>query len=124
MMHDDCTRAHARCLLEAKIAGPIGMVASIFAKLRGAQVTVLDGRADRLEVCSKALHADHTVLLDTSEAATDAKALAQVTGDEFFDVVFTQRSIRQFKPDPIPDEALWKILDDAIRAPSGSKTQP
>jgi len=69
-------------------AGPIGMAASIFAKLRGARVTVLDGRADRLEVCSKALHADHTVLLDTSEAATDTKALAQVTGDEFFDVVF------------------------------------
>ena len=43
---------------------------------------------------------------------------------EFFDVVFTQRSIRQFKPDPIPDEALWKILDAAIRAPSGSNTQP
>jgi F420 biosynthesis protein FbiB-like protein len=43
---------------------------------------------------------------------------------DFFDVVHTQRSIRQFKPDPVPDEALWKILDAAIRAPSGSNTQP
>jgi F420 biosynthesis protein FbiB-like protein len=43
---------------------------------------------------------------------------------EFFDVVSTQRSIRQFKPDPVPDEALWKLLDAAIRAPSGGNTQP
>jgi nitroreductase len=43
---------------------------------------------------------------------------------EFFEVVHTQRSIRQFKPDPVPDEAIWKILDAAIRAPSGSNTQP
>ena len=42
---------------------------------------------------------------------------------DFFDVVFTQRSIRQFKPEPVPDEALWKILDAAIRAPSGSNEQ-
>jgi F420 biosynthesis protein FbiB-like protein len=43
---------------------------------------------------------------------------------DFFEVVHTQRSIRQFKPDPVPDEAIWKILDAAIRAPSGSNTQP
>jgi nitroreductase len=43
---------------------------------------------------------------------------------DFFEVVHTQRSIRQFKPDPVPDEDLWKILDAAIRAPSGSNTQP
>ena len=43
---------------------------------------------------------------------------------EFFDVVHTQRSIRRFKPDPVPDEALWKMIDAAIRAPSGGNTQP
>ncbi|WP_296224581.1 zinc-binding alcohol dehydrogenase family protein [Ralstonia sp. UBA689] len=69
-------------------AGPIGMAVVIFAKLRGAQVTVLDGRADRLGVCATALHADHTVLLDTTENATDARCLAELTGNEFFDVVF------------------------------------
>jgi nitroreductase len=42
---------------------------------------------------------------------------------DFFDTVFTQRSIRQFKSDPVSDEALWKILDAAIRAPSGSNEQ-
>ena len=43
---------------------------------------------------------------------------------DFFDVVHTQRSIRRFKPDPVPDEALWKMIDAAIRAPSGGNTQP
>ncbi len=43
---------------------------------------------------------------------------------DFFEVVHTQRSIRQFKSDPVPDEAIWKMLDAAIRAPSGSNTQP
>ncbi len=42
----------------------------------------------------------------------------------FFEVVHTQRSIRRFKPDPVPDEAIWAMLDAAIRAPSGSNSQP
>ncbi|GLU31818.1 zinc-binding alcohol dehydrogenase family protein [Trinickia caryophylli] len=69
-------------------AGPIGMAAALFAKLRGAQVCVLDSRADRLAVCAQALGADHTVVLDTSGAAADARRLAELTGNEFFDVVF------------------------------------
>jgi F420 biosynthesis protein FbiB-like protein len=47
-----------------------------------------------------------------------------VVSMDFFEVVHTQRSIRQFKPDAVPDEAIWKMLDAAIRAPSGSNTQP
>src|SRR3990172_10400082 len=43
---------------------------------------------------------------------------------DFFEVVHTQRSIRSFKPDPVPDEAIWMMIDAAIRAPSGSNTQP
>jgi nitroreductase len=43
---------------------------------------------------------------------------------DFFEVVHTQRSIRKFKPDPVPDEAIWKMIDAAIRAPSGSNSQP
>ncbi len=43
---------------------------------------------------------------------------------DFFEVVHTQRSIRRFKPDAVPDEVLWTMLDAAIRAPSGSNTQP
>ena len=43
---------------------------------------------------------------------------------DFFEVLHTQRSIRRFKPDPMPDEAIWMMIDAAIRAPSGSNLQP
>ena len=43
---------------------------------------------------------------------------------DYFEVVHTQRAIRRFKPDPVPEEDLWKMIDAAIRAPSGSNTQP
>lgn len=43
---------------------------------------------------------------------------------EFFDVVRTQRAMRRLKPDPVPDETLWTLLDTAIRAPSGGNRQP
>jgi F420 biosynthesis protein FbiB-like protein len=43
---------------------------------------------------------------------------------DFFEVLHTQRSIRHFKPDPVPDDAIWKMIDAAIRAPSGGNTQP
>jgi nitroreductase len=43
---------------------------------------------------------------------------------DFFDVVHTQRAIRKFRPDPVPQEAIWRMIDAAIRAPSGGNTQP
>ena len=43
---------------------------------------------------------------------------------EFTDVVTTTRAIRRYRPEPIPDEDLNKILFAASRAPSGSNSQP
>ena len=43
---------------------------------------------------------------------------------DFFEVVHTQRAIRRFKPDPVPQESVWRMIDAAIRAPSGGNTQP
>ena len=43
---------------------------------------------------------------------------------DFFDVVRSQRGIRYYKPDPVPDEAVEQILRVAVRAPSGSNKQP
>jgi nitroreductase len=43
---------------------------------------------------------------------------------DFFEVAHTQRSIRRFKPDPVPEAVLWKVLDTAIRAPSSGNSQP
>jgi len=40
-----------------------------------------------------------------------------------FDIMFSTRSMRRLKPDPVPDEVIYKILDAGIRAPSGGNTQ-
>lgn len=43
---------------------------------------------------------------------------------EFTDVVTTTRAIRRYRPEPIPEEDLSRILFAASRAPSGSNRQP
>ena len=43
---------------------------------------------------------------------------------DIFETIHTLRAIRRFKPDPVPDELIWKVLDAAIRAPSGTNQQP
>jgi nitroreductase len=40
-----------------------------------------------------------------------------------FDVIYNAGSIRRLRPDPVPDEIISKVLDAAIRAPSGSNAQ-
>ncbi len=65
-------------------AGPIGIAATLFGKLAGANVTVLDARADRLDFCRQHLGADQVVTLSDETPA----ALSALTGGVFFDVVF------------------------------------
>jgi len=40
-----------------------------------------------------------------------------------FEAIYSARSLRRFKPDPVPDDVITKVLDAAIRAPSGSNQQ-
>jgi nitroreductase len=40
-----------------------------------------------------------------------------------FSTLYTARALRRFKPDPVPDEVLFQLLDAAIRAPSGQNAQ-
>jgi nitroreductase len=40
-----------------------------------------------------------------------------------FDTMYSARALRRYKTDPIPDDVMTKILDAAIRAPSGSNQQ-
>jgi nitroreductase len=40
-----------------------------------------------------------------------------------FDAIYSARALRRFKPEPVPDEVITKVLDAAIRAPSGSNQQ-
>ena len=44
--------------------------------------------------------------------------------DGFLELVTHRRSIRRFKPDPIPDDYVIKILDAAHYAMSGGNSQP
>lgn len=39
------------------------------------------------------------------------------------EALYTTRAMRRVKPDPIPDKVMAKILDAAIRAPSGGNAQ-
>jgi len=42
---------------------------------------------------------------------------------ELYEALYTTRSMRRLRPDPIPLEIQARILDAAIRAPSGGNTQ-
>ncbi|WGD30186.1 zinc-binding alcohol dehydrogenase family protein [Ancylobacter sp. WKF20] len=64
-------------------SGPIGMSAIIFAKARGAHVTVMDLREDRIGFTINELGADQMLIADAS-AEAEAKRL---TGGDFYDVV-------------------------------------
>ena len=44
--------------------------------------------------------------------------------EDFLELMKYRRSIRKFKPDPIPDEYVTKILDAAHYAMSGANSQP
>jgi nitroreductase len=41
----------------------------------------------------------------------------------FFRVLYTTRALRRLKPDPVPEELLFQLIDAAIRAPSGQNAQ-
>lgn len=43
---------------------------------------------------------------------------------DFYKVIKTRRSVRNYKPDSIPEEVLKKVLEAARIAPSGSNRQP
>ena len=42
---------------------------------------------------------------------------------DVFEAIYSSRSLRRFKPDPVPDELLAKILGAAIQAPCGGNEQ-
>ncbi len=43
---------------------------------------------------------------------------------ELTEAIYTQRAIRRFRADPVPDELIRQVLEAASKAPSGSNTQP
>lgn len=71
-------------------AGPIGLGVALFAKWSGAQVTVIEQRADRRAFCTS------TLGVDNAFAPSDELdgALSALTGGEFFDAVFDATGAR------------------------------
>ena len=44
-------------------------------------------------------------------------------GIDLFEAIDTQRAIRYFRPDPVPDELITRLLQAAIKGPSGGIRQ-
>ncbi len=65
-------------------AGPIGIAVALFAKLRGANVAVTDGREDRLDFCRDKIGVDATFVRGDSTA----DQFKRHTDGDFFDLVF------------------------------------
>ena len=42
----------------------------------------------------------------------------------FFELASNTRAMRMLKPDPVPMEIIWKVLNAGVQAPSGQNTQP
>jgi nitroreductase len=40
-----------------------------------------------------------------------------------YEAIYSARSIRRLKPDPVSEELIASVLDAAIRAPSGGNAQ-
>jgi nitroreductase len=40
-----------------------------------------------------------------------------------FEILFSTRSMRRLKPDPVPDEIIYKVLNAGLQAPSGGNNQ-
>src|SRR5208282_1581612 len=50
----------------------------------------------------------------------EIEAMAEIG---LFEAMYSARALRRFKPDPVPEEMLARILDAAIRAPSAGNAQ-
>jgi len=48
----------------------------------------------------------------------------QAKTDYFFEIIDTRRSVRQYKPTPVPEEHILKILNAAKMAPTAGNRQP
>jgi nitroreductase len=53
-------------------------------------------------------------------SAVDVKKLSLPIGE----AMFTQRSVRRLKPDPVPMELIHLVLEAAVKAPNGGNRQP
>ena len=53
-----------------------------------------------------------------------AKSVKEGTSMDVIEAIESRKSVRAFRPDPVPRDVLTKILEVALRAPSTDNTQP
>jgi nitroreductase len=56
-------------------------------------------------------------------AAVHSREDITMTEIGLFEAMYTARAMRRLKPDPVPEELITRVLDAAIRAPSGGNAQ-
>jgi nitroreductase len=44
--------------------------------------------------------------------------------NDLWDAIYTQRAIRYFKPEPVPEDLIFKVIEAGTMAPSGTNLQP
>lgn len=85
-----------------------------------APITTLSRRAFLQKTSIGALGAASVTLPFPSTAAEPASASSD---PGLFETIYSLRSIRRLKPDPIPEDTLRKIVEAGIHAPSGGNRQ-
>src|SRR5262245_8741395 len=60
---------------------------------------------------------------DHGRARARAQEASVTDGSAVLETIRTTRSLRRFRPDPIPDEVLRELLEAATSAPSGGNSQ-
>jgi nitroreductase len=43
---------------------------------------------------------------------------------EFYETLTRRRTVREFRPDPVPEEILWRVLESGLQAPCNAHLKP
>ncbi len=44
--------------------------------------------------------------------------------NDIWEALYTQRAIRRWKDEPVPEDLIWRVIEAGTKAPSGSNLQP
>src|SRR4051812_44633262 len=86
-----------------------------------------DNTAVRARTCSRArrrrLHSAAPTWPAVFSTSASIAAERETAPMDTYEALYTTRAMRRIKPDPIPLDVQQRILDAAVRAPSGGNTQ-
>ncbi len=85
----------------------------------------MESRQDRRKFMKLTTAVGGAIALGSASRQAHAQAaVADVQEPAFVDVVRSRRSVRKFRPDPVPEEHVRQILDAARLAPTSGNQQP